>query len=126
MEIQKLQCACCQYSLRKESMVNAAGLEPATHALKGSPNQLQTTTCTSSLLHARRKKIKEIQRRHRSGCPEGAWNAPPIKGEFHVPSCDVDLCVVLQEVFRHLGRAPCPNPKLHGGRGRIGSSRPLS
>jgi len=55
-----------------EIMVSAAGLEPATHALKGSPNQLQTITCTSSLLHARLNKIKEIQTRHRSGCPEGA------------------------------------------------------
>jgi len=39
-------------------LVSAAGFEPATHALKGSPTQLQTTTCTSSLLHARHNKIK--------------------------------------------------------------------
>src|SRR5664279_4712137 len=54
------------------SMVSAAGFEPATHALKESPTQLQTTTCTSSLLHARHNKINEIPTRHRSGCPEGA------------------------------------------------------
>jgi len=52
------------------NMVSAAGFEPATHALKGSPTQLQTTTCTSSLRHGRHKKINEM--RYRSGCPEGA------------------------------------------------------
>src|SRR5271166_7008460 len=56
----------------EEYLVSAAGFEPATHALKGSPTQLQTTTCTSSLLHARHKKIKQIRTRHPSGCPEGA------------------------------------------------------
>jgi hypothetical protein len=45
-----------------------------THALKGSPNLIQTTTCTSSLLHARHNKINEMPTRHRSGCPEGARN----------------------------------------------------
>src|SRR5260370_10553126 len=55
-------------------LVSAAGFEPATHALKGSPTQLQTTTCTSSLLHARHNKIHEMPTRHRSGCPEGARN----------------------------------------------------
>jgi len=58
----------------KGFMVSAAGLEPATHALKGSPTQLQTITCTSSLLHARPNKINEMPTRHRSGCPEGAQN----------------------------------------------------
>ena len=57
-----------------EILVSAAGLEPATHALKGSPTQLQTITCTSSLLHARHNKINEMPTRHRSGCPEGARN----------------------------------------------------
>ena len=55
-------------------VVSAAGFEPATHALKGSPNLIQTTTCTSSLLHTRQRKINEMQTRHRSGCPEGAQN----------------------------------------------------
>ncbi len=54
--------------------MSAAGFEPATHALKGSSTQLQTITCTSSLLHARRNKINEMPTRHRSGCPEGARN----------------------------------------------------
>src|SRR5208282_6183120 len=58
----------------EEYLVSAAGFEPATHALKGSPTQLQTTTCTSSLLHARHNKINEMPTRHRSGCPEGARN----------------------------------------------------
>jgi len=53
-------------------LVSAAGFEPATHALKGPPIQLQTTTCTSSLLHARHNKINEMPTRHRSECPEGA------------------------------------------------------
>ena len=57
-----------------EILVSAEGFEPSTHALKGSSTQLQTRTCTSSLLHARHNKIKEIQTRHRSGCPEGARN----------------------------------------------------
>lgn len=47
---------------------------PKIHALKGSPNQLQTITCTSSLLHARRNKINEMPTMHRSGRPEGARN----------------------------------------------------
>src|SRR5580765_2437191 len=34
---------------QREIVVSAAGLEPATHALKGLPNQFQTKTCTSSL-----------------------------------------------------------------------------
>src|SRR5271170_1750052 len=54
-----------------ENVVSAEGFEPSTHALKGSPTQLQTTTCTSSLLHARHNKIKQIRTRHPSGCPEG-------------------------------------------------------
>ena len=67
--------------------MSAAGFEPATHALKGSPNLYQTTTCTSSLLHARRNKISEIQTRHCSGCPQGAQNqATPtiavVEGEW--------------------------------------------
>jgi|SRR5580700_6627593 hypothetical protein len=41
-----------------------------TLALKGSPTQLQTTACTSSLLHARHSKINGIPTRRRSGCPE--------------------------------------------------------
>jgi len=53
------------------ALVSAAGFEPATHALEGSPTQLQTTTCTSSLLHARHDKIKQIRTRHPSECPEG-------------------------------------------------------
>jgi len=57
-----------------EILVSAAGFEPATHALKGSPTQFQTTTCTSSLFHARPNKINEMPTRHRSGCPEGARN----------------------------------------------------
>ncbi len=61
-------------SERLKILVSAAGLEPATHALKGSPTQLQTITCTSSLLHARHNKINEMPTRHRSGCPEGARN----------------------------------------------------
>jgi len=71
-------------------MVSAAGLEPATHALKGSPTQLQTRTCTSSLLHARHNKIKEIQTRHRSGCPEGARNpaSRTMSLRFAVPKCN--------------------------------------
>ncbi len=60
----------------EEKLVSAAGFEPATHALKGSPTQLQTTTCTSSLLHARHNKINEMPTRHRSGCPEGVRNRP--------------------------------------------------
>jgi hypothetical protein len=56
------------------NLVSAAGFEPATHALKGSPNLVQTTTCTSSLLHTRHNKISEMQIRHRSGCPLGAQN----------------------------------------------------
>ena len=59
-------------------MVSAAGLEPATHALKGSPTQLQTTTCTSSLLHSGHCRINEMQIRHGSGCPEGA-QSPPLE-----------------------------------------------
>jgi len=55
-------------------MVSAAGLEPATHALKGSPHQFRTTTFTSSLLHTRHNKISEMQTRHYSGCPQGAQN----------------------------------------------------
>ncbi len=43
-----------------------------THALKGSPTQLQTTSCTSNLLHSRHNKINEMRTRHWSGCPEGA------------------------------------------------------
>jgi hypothetical protein len=39
-----------------------------THALKGSSTQLQTTTCTSSLLHARLNEINEMPTGHRSGC----------------------------------------------------------
>ena len=65
-----------------EILVSAAGLEPATHALKGSPTELQTTTCTSSLLHARHNRINEIPRRHRSGCPEGARNPPLEQSHF--------------------------------------------
>jgi hypothetical protein len=56
---------------RIEFLVSAAGLEPATHALKESPNLMLTTTCTSGLLHARRNKFREMQTRHSSGCPEG-------------------------------------------------------
>jgi hypothetical protein len=66
---------CCHHPQLIENMVSAAGLEPATHALKGAPTQLQTTTCTSSLLHTRRNKISEIRIRHRPGCPEGAQRA---------------------------------------------------
>src|SRR5207249_3997683 len=67
---------CYQMTDRKllSSLVSAAGFEPATHALKGSPTQSQTTTCTSSLLHARHNKVNEMPTRHRSGCPEGARN----------------------------------------------------
>jgi hypothetical protein len=65
---------CCHHPQLIENMVSAEGFEPSTHALKGSSTQLQTRTCTSSLLHARHNKIKEIQTRHRSGCPEGARN----------------------------------------------------
>ena len=61
-------------SFAADDLVSAAGLEPATHALKGSPIQLQTTTCTSSLLHARHNKINDMPTRHRSGCPEGVRN----------------------------------------------------
>jgi hypothetical protein len=43
-------------------------------AQPGSPTQLQTITCTSSLLHTRHSKINEMPTRHRSGCPEGARN----------------------------------------------------
>src|SRR5579864_2554507 len=53
-------------------MVSAAGFEPATHALKEAPTYSQTTTCTSSLLHARFKRIKQIRAGQSSGCPEGA------------------------------------------------------
>jgi len=65
----------------EEYLVSAAGFEPATHALKGSPTQLQTTTCTSSLLHARHNKINKTPTRHRSGCPEGARN--PVLEQCH-------------------------------------------
>src|SRR5271156_1565155 len=63
-----------------ENVVSAEGFEPSTHALNGSPTQLQTTTCTSNLLHARHNKINEMPIRHRSGCPEGAWNPPQRTG----------------------------------------------
>ena len=63
-----------------ENLLSAAGFEPATHALKGSPNLISTTTCTSSLLHARHNKINEMPTRHRSGCPEGARN--PASGKM--------------------------------------------
>jgi hypothetical protein len=60
----------------KGFLVSAAGLEPATHALKGSPNLVQTTTCTSSLLHTPHNKISEMQIRRSSGCPEGVRDFP--------------------------------------------------
>ena len=59
-------CARAEGCVAKSSKTN---LE--TRALKGSPTQLQITTCTSSLLHARHNKIKQIRTRHSSGCPEG-------------------------------------------------------
>jgi hypothetical protein len=65
--------------------VSAAGLEPATHALKGPLNHMLTTTCTSSLLHTRRNKISEMQKRHSSGCPEGA-------PRFLTQSCQLPAC----------------------------------
>ena len=57
-------CARAEGCVAKSSKTN---LE--TRALKGSPTQLQITTCTSSLLHARHNKIKQIRTRHSSGCP---------------------------------------------------------
>jgi hypothetical protein len=64
----------CNWRKRFEIMVSAAGFEPATHALKGAPTYSQTTTCTSSLLHARFKRIKQIRAGQSSRCPEGAQN----------------------------------------------------
>jgi hypothetical protein len=64
----------CNPMNREEFLVSAAGFEPATHALKGAPNLISTTTCTSSLLHARHYKINEMQTRHLPGCLDGAQN----------------------------------------------------
>jgi len=57
-----------------------------TRTLKGSPTQIQTTTCTSSLLDARCNKIKQIQTRNRSGCPEGAQNPVLSEGRARFPT----------------------------------------
>ena len=63
-----------------------------THLLKGSPNQTATTTCTSSLLHARRNKINEMPTGHRSGCREGARNPPLNSNECHFDLLDPFSC----------------------------------
>jgi len=78
-----------------EILVSAAGIEPATHALKGSPTQSQTTTCTSSLLHARHNKINEMRTRHRSGCPEGARN--PASRTLRLCFADLGWRIYLSE-----------------------------
>ena len=117
----------------KQTLVSAAGFEPATHALKGSPTQLQTTTCTSSFLHARHNKINEMPTRHRSRCPEGARNpasrtmslrvaVPNVTRRIHFakPSSIRSFRVALMNIYNDL--------TVLGGcvsTTRLGSDRPI-